>query len=181
MTVPSINAVGYCAHYSRIGDHAFDVALQIASDHGLQLNVFHFLIDPYDRAQAPLELYTRQDLAQLVLERERELRLYYDDKAGDFLEVGFRLCYDDSWRELHRCLANREFQLLVLAKPEPDAWFCRYPIDTFAERFICPVALVDADVVAPIRLNRTAALMSDRFHVPAGTWEPIETVDVQTT
>ena len=181
MTVPRISAVGFCAHYSPTGDRAFQFALEIAREHEKQLNVFHFLIDPYDPEPARPDRYTRQDLSQLVLERERELRLYYDEMAGDFLEIGFRLCYDDSWRELHRCLAHREFQMLVLAKPEADSWFCRHPIDTFAEHFVCPVVLVDADEASPLRLNSTAALVAEKLHLPAVGWEPIETGDVQKT
>ena len=45
------------------------------------------------------------------------MRLYYDDLAGEYLEIGFRLCFDNTWRELHRCLAGQEFQLLVLGQP----------------------------------------------------------------
>ncbi len=106
MTVTRISAVGFCAHYSPAGDLAFDFALRLSRDHGFQLNVFHFLVDPYARTEALTRFYSGRELADLAYERERELRLYYDERAGDYLEIGFRLCYDDSWRELHRCLAG---------------------------------------------------------------------------
>jgi hypothetical protein len=178
MTIPSLSAVGFCAHYSPAGDVAFATALRLAREHGLQLNVFHFLVDPYDPQPPGERLYSRADLAQIVMERERELRLYYDERAGDYLDVGFRLCYDESWRELHRCLANREFQLLVLAKPAPDAWFCRHPIETFADRFVCPVMLVEPGEPPRFRLNSSAALLADRFGLPADRYERIEAADV---
>ena len=50
MTIPTFNAVGFCANYSKQGDWAFDFALQISQTHKVQLNVFHFLKDPYDPA-----------------------------------------------------------------------------------------------------------------------------------
>ena len=90
------------------------------------------------------------------------------------LEIGFRLCFDDSWRELHRCLASREFQVLVLAKPHPQSLFSRKPIDEFADSFICPVVLVGPDSSEEIHLNSRAALLVDRLGIPTGQWEQIE-------
>ena len=40
MTIPTFNAVGFCANYSKQGDWAFDFALQISQTHKVQLNVF---------------------------------------------------------------------------------------------------------------------------------------------
>jgi hypothetical protein len=179
MTVPRIDSIGFCANYSPTGDRAYDYSLKIAREHGLKLNVFYFMMDPYDPDPVQPDYYLQQDLDQQVQELEQELRLYYDDRAGDFVEVGFRLCYDDSWRELHRCLASHEFQVLVLAKPEPESWFCRYPIDTFADRFVCPVVLVGPDENQPFQLNSSAVLLADTLSLPAGKWEPIVTANVQ--
>ena len=166
MTIARIKAVGFCAHYSRQGDWAFDYARRLAQKHGLQLNVFHFLDDPYAEQEQPSPLYSRQDLARIAFEKERELRMYYDERAGDFVDVGFRLCFDDSWRELHRCLHEREFQVLVLGKPSHEARFCKESIETFADTFISPVVLVGPDRPDEFRLNSRAALMIDRFDIP---------------
>ena len=47
MTTTAIHAVGFCAHYSRQGDWAFQLALNMARAENLQLNIFHFFSDPY--------------------------------------------------------------------------------------------------------------------------------------
>ncbi len=173
MTIPKLDAVGFCAHYSQQGDWAFAYALKLAQQRSLQLNVFHFLSDPYDPDDDTEARFTRRELSQLAMDKERELRLYYDDLAGEYLEVGFRLCFDDSWHELHRCLAVREFQLLVLAKPEPGALFSQKPIDEFAAGFICPVILVGPDGPQQYRLNNQASLMVDKLAIEPERWEPV--------
>jgi hypothetical protein len=175
MTVPRIDAVGFCAHYSRQGDWAFEFALRLSQQNALQLNVFHFLSDPYEPAEGPEQTYTKRELARIAFDKERELRMYYDERAQDYLEVGFRLCLDDSWRELHRCLLGREFQVLVLAKPEPDAGFCGESIETFANRMVCPVIVVGPETAQQFQLNSRAALLIDRLGVPSDAWTAIET------
>ena len=88
MVTAALHAVGFCAHYSEQGDWAFDYALELSRRHEIQLNVFHFLADPYDpEAVAPTYL-SATELRRLTVERERELRMYYDERAGDYLEVG---------------------------------------------------------------------------------------------
>jgi hypothetical protein len=173
MTVPRLDSVGFCAHYSEVGDWAFAYALRLARKHDLRLNVFHFLVDPYGSEDAEDRCFTPSQLAQYAFERERELRFYYDERAGDFVEIGFRLCYDDSWRELHRCLAQREFQLLVLANPSPGAMFCRKPIEIFAQSYVCPLILVGPERPDQFRLNGGASLMADRLQLPRDRWERI--------
>jgi hypothetical protein len=170
MTVPRITAVGFCAHYSEPGDWAFEYALRLSRHSALQLNVFHFLSDPYEAAGRPDETFTKKELARIAFEKERELRMYYDERAGDYLDVGFRLCLDDSWRELHRCLLGREFQVLVLAKPEPSTVFCGEPIEQFANRMVCPVVVVGPAHPEELQLNSRAALLVDRLSVRPGHW-----------
>jgi len=176
MTIPRINAVGYCAHYSTQGDWAFDAALRLSQENSLQLNVFHFLNDPYNSEDDTERRYSASELAKLAFERERELRLYYDERAGDYLEVGFRLCYDDSWRELHRCLAQREFQVLFLAYPNENTVFAGKPIEKFADSFVCPLVLVGPDRQDQFRLNSRAALLVERLGIPSGQWSQVEHV-----
>lgn len=178
MTIPRFNAVGFCAHYSQQGDWAFAYALKLAQQQSLQLNVFHFLSDPYDPEDDTETRYTRQDLSRMAQEKERELRLYYDELAGEYLEVGFRLCFDDSWHELHRCLAGREFQLLVLAKPEPGTLFAGKSIEEFAADFVCPVIVVGPDGPEQFQLNNQASLITDKLAIGAESWQPV-TADEQ--
>ena len=174
MTLPRLNAVGFCAHYSLEGDWAFDYALSLSRWHGIRLNVFHFLVDPYDPADLPPAYLSRKDRLRQIVERERELRMYYDSRAGDYLEVGFRLCEDNEWTELHRCLLLREFQVLVLGYVGPQAAFAGKPIEEFADSFVCPVILIGPDSPQQFHLNRPAALHPGRFGLPAGCWQKIE-------
>ena len=122
----------------------------------------------------PRPICPRPGRQQWVIERERELRLYYDGRAGDYLEVGFRLCKDNEWKELHRCLADREFQILVLGYPGPDATFAGKPMEEFADSFVCPVILVGPEEPGQFYLNAGAALIHDKLGLPEGSWEKIE-------
>ena len=171
MAIPTLNAVGFCAHYSQQGDWAFDFALDLSRKHHMRLNVFHFLADPYDPDSVPPTHLPKEILDALEVEKERELRMYYDERAGDFLEVGFRLCEDNEWLELHRCLVDREFQILVLGYPSHDATFAWKPLEEFAESFICPVILVGPDHPRQFHLNSAAALLSERLEMEAGSWD----------
>ena len=179
MTIPRINAVGFCAHYSEQGDWAFNYALKLCRKDQLQLNVFHFLSSPYEPDDGRMKQLPHDELERIAVERERELRLYYDQMAGDYLEVGFRLCYDDSWTELHRCLMIREFQLLVLAVPDESARFSNRSIEEWAETFISPVVLVGPEGPERFRLNSRAALLVDRLGIEEGQWSLIQGVAVQ--
>ena len=165
MTMVSVEAVGFCAHYSKQGDWAFDLALKIAKQQELQLNVFHFLRDPYDPGDRTGEGVSREELQRILIRKEKELRLYYDERIGDYLKVGFRLCEDPEWTELHRCLTRREFQVLVLAYPEPGATFAGKPLEEFAHSFVCPVVLVGPGSRGEIRLNRPARLLGDSLGI----------------
>lgn len=163
MTMPSIEAVGFCAQYSPQGDWAFDLALAIARRHSLQLNIFHFLSDPYDPDDREEEGRNREESLQLAVDKEKQLRLYYDPKLDDYLDVGFRLCEDREWTELHRCLSRREFQVLVLAYPSHGATFGGRSIEDFADRFVCPVVLVGPTSPFDIKLNNPARLIAERL------------------
>ncbi|MFH0944160.1 MAG: hypothetical protein V2A76_03095 [Planctomycetota bacterium] len=176
MTTTTIKSIGFCAHYSKQGDWAFKHALALAQERGLQLNVFHFLKDPYDPSGSPAVEETGPELERLARDRERELRLYYDDLAGEYLNIGFRLCVEDSWKELHGCLLARQFQVLFLAHPGFDAYFCGKPIDTFAETFVCPIVLVGPHSPTQFRLNGGAALIFDQLGLAKGTWSRLDPV-----
>jgi len=176
MANPTLNAVGFCAHYSEAGDRAFDYALQLTRKHRIQLNVFHFLTDPFDPTDETPGNLSREELAELAVERERELRMYYDQRAGDYLEVGFRLCEDNEWTELHRCLLVREFQILVLGYSGPNTIFAGRPIEEFAYSFVSPVVLVGSDGPDQFHLNSQAALLIDKLWIPEDSWTTIELV-----
>lgn len=163
MTAVALNAVGFCAHYSQQGNWAFDYALRLSREKSLQLNVFHFLADPYDPTDMTGKEMSREGRVRLSIELERELRMYYDELAGDYLEVGFRLCEDNEWTELHRCLLKREFQVLVLGYVSEDAMFGGKPILEFANAFVSPVVLVGPNYPDEFYLNASAVLISDKL------------------
>ena len=171
MTMTSLQAVGYCAHYSTQGDWALSLALAMARRSGLQLNIFHFLSDPYEQADKTDPVLHGEQLRDVAVEKEKELRLHYDPKLGDYLDVGFRLCEDREWTELHRCLTRREFQVLVLACPGHGATFGGKPMDEFMDSFVCPVILVGPTSPLDVRLNSPARLIAGRLGLegPKGT------------
>ena len=176
MAIPTFNAVGFCAHYSKQGDWAFDFALKISQSHNVQLNVFHFLKDPYDPNDTYPEDLSPAKLENLVIAEEKKLRLYYDERAGEYLNIGFRLCNDDSWTELHRCLMIREFQLLVLGYTKTGAIFADKPIEHFANEFISPVILVGPNNPEQFYLNSQAALLCFKLGISDQDCTKLDTV-----
>jgi hypothetical protein len=173
MTRQGLYAVGFCAHYSQQGDWAFNYALKLAKSHGLQLNVFHFLEDPYDPADDSGRSLLTEERAKVAIQRERELRLYYDELAGDYLDVGFRFCEDNEWTELHRCLIVREFQVLVLASISEGCVFAGKRIEEFAHAFVSPVVLVGPNSPDQMQLNTRAAMMADELGLSDHVWKQI--------
>lgn len=171
MAIPTLNAVGFCAHYSDQGDWAFDYALKLSKSHSLQLNVFHFLSDPYSNEDDTIEKMGPDERNRLAIKKEKELRMYYDDRAGDYLDVGFRLCEHAEWTELHRCLLVREFQVLVLGYIAKGIKFGRFPIEEFTEKFICPVVLIGPKGPNQIYLNSRAALMANKLGLDDIPWK----------
>jgi len=90
-----MKAIGFCSHFIPQGDWAFDYALKLARTRNLQLNIFHWLASPFrlrrdmvyaDDEQTHVERVTEE----LKLRKDRELREYYDERLGDFVDVGFR-------------------------------------------------------------------------------------------
>ena len=166
MTTPAVERIGCCAHESREGDWAFDLALETARRLDVPLNVFGFVLDPYQRDKR--EKSDTQPPAPADLVRlEKELRFRYDEAAGEYVNVGFRLCGDGAWYELHRCLCRREFQLLVLARPTEDACFLGVPFEQFLESFVCPTVLVGPGSDTRIQLNRAAQMLQNQLALPA--------------
>ena len=166
MAIPPLNAIGFCAHYSKQGDWAFDFALQLSRKHNVKLNVFHFLQDPYDPNYKKTKHLSHSELEKLAIAEEKELRFYYEKHAGEYLNIGFRECFEDSWIELHRCLKISEFQLLILGYTKKGAVFVRKPIEEFAYDFISPVILVGPRNPSQLCLNQQAALLSFKLGIP---------------
>jgi len=170
MTTLSIDTVGLCAHFSPQGDWAFEFALTLARRREVQLNIFHFLADPFDPTDRTGRYLQPDDRARLIIERERDLRFRYEDRLGDYLLAGFRLCEENEWKELHQCLTKREFQVLVMPWPDPDSSFGARPIADFVDAFVCPVVTVGPDSPYDLVLNRPAAHIASQLGLAPGGW-----------
>ncbi len=178
MATQTLKAVGFCAHYSQQGDWAFDYALKLSRELKVQLDVFHFMEDPFDPNDHSAQNLSKEAKEKLAIDRERELRMYYDSRAGDYLDVGFRLCQDNDWTELHRCLLIREFQILVLGYNGDNAYFVDKPIEEFANSFVCPVILVGPNGSDQFHLNSQANLISQQLLLPEGSFHKIDLISV---
>ena len=178
MTTLTINAVGLCADYSPSGDRAFRYALSLARTHGLQLNVFAFLDNPFEPDPAGSEC-APEDRDRRLIAADRKLRLHYEDRLGDFVDVGFKICEGHEGEELRRCLKRREYQLLVIPYRDHGMSFGDMPVEDFANRFLSPVVLVGPWRKVRYYLNAQAVHLSDKLHLYEGTWRAIPTLDVR--
>ncbi len=173
MTSILLEAVGLCAHESKQGDWAFDLAFHLAQERNIQLNVFHFLQDPYGEERTDLRAKTRKEINEVIAEREKRLRFYYDDKLGEHLKAGFRVCEGKEWTELRRCLIKREFQIIVVPYLEEGTRFGGHPIEEFAHHFGAPMLLVGPHNPDEIRLNQPARMIADQLLLPFSTEQVI--------
>ena len=184
MTEQGIKGVGLCASLTQVGDWALAVALECAQRHRVQLDIFFFPSSPYD-AHAPRGRFGES--APLShrdsIELERQMRLYYDSRLGDYLDVGFRLCPGDEDPELRRCLLFRkEFDILVLPYPERGCLFGSLSLEAFAESLPCPVILVGPESEDEFWLNTAARPLAARVLPDGARWRglayPLETQSV---
>ncbi|MCG6963297.1 MAG: hypothetical protein LJE95_08535 [Acidobacteria bacterium] len=174
MTTVSIESVGLCAHFSTQGDWAFDFAFALARHRQVPLNVFHFLADPFDPTDQTGRDLPPAERARLAIERERVLRFRYEDKLGDFLIAGFRLCEESEWSELHRCLRKREFQVLVLPWPRRGCSFGRRPLERFVAAFVCPIIVIGPESPYVITVNPPAVPIAEQVGLAAdGGWSVV--------
>ena len=72
MAIPTFNAVGFCAHYSKQGDWAFDLALELSKAQKVKLNVFHFLTDPFDPTDTRAMDLSSSELKKLAITEEKK-------------------------------------------------------------------------------------------------------------
>jgi hypothetical protein len=175
MTVQNLNGVGCCARLDTVGDWAFDVALSLARQHSVVLNIF-FFPEPCGEAHPTHgrrgELLDLRDEAKVEL--EKKVRLYYEDRLGDFVEVGFRLCEGDEEPELRRCLImRRDYDLLVLPYPSRAHRFGGRPIEEFAQAMPCPTFLVGPDSENQLFVNSPARMWMDRLGLQGADWQEI--------
>lgn len=169
MTTIAMKDVGLCAHFSRQGDWAFDLALTLARRLKHRLNIFYFPRLDWPAADQPTgELGSYKHATS-----DRKVREYYDDKLGDFVDVGFRVCEDLIDIELRRCLFRREYQVMVLGYLGYGAMFGDVTMETFAYRFNGPIVLVGPDEPDQKYLNPPATLASWQLGFSDDEWAPL--------
>jgi hypothetical protein len=176
MTTIKVDSIGFCCHDSVQGDRAFQLALTLAQRLDAQLNMFAFLNDPYSDQQPRSIPSEKPGDRELLIRLEKQWRMRYDAIAGDFLNMGFRLCHDNGWSELHRCLLHREFQMLVLARPAEHVDFLGKPIEQFAREFISPTILVGPGEHDFILGNEVANLVCRQVDFPWRRWNTADKV-----
>lgn len=179
MTMVTIDSVGLCAHYSPTGDRAFRYALSMARGYGLRLNIFSFLQDPFEPHDPTWRSSSipRETKQKLIIEADRRMRLYYEDRLGDYLDVGFKVCEEREEVELRRCILRREYQVLVVPYHEQGGSFGNLPIEEFATHFAAPVVLVGPWRRVRYYLNPPATLIADKLHLYEGTWRSLPPID----
>ena len=176
MTALSIKSVGLCADYSPVGDRALRYALTLATHKEFQLNIFSFLQSPYG-AHGALASLDPEAYDKLLIQKEYELREYYDGRLRDYLDVGFRVCEGKEETQLRRCLKNKEYEVLVVPYPERGVYFANKPIEEFANRFLSPVVLVGPWRRVRYYLNAQAAHIADKLHLYDGSWRKLPKLD----
>ncbi|NJN63879.1 MAG: hypothetical protein HC882_02695 [Acidobacteria bacterium] len=162
------------------GDWAFNLALDLAVAHGVRLDIFFFPVPP---SQPHTARGRHGELAELPadkkVELERDVRLYYDQLLGEYLNVGFRLCEGDEEPELRRCLLIRqEYDVLVLPYEGYRCHFGSRTIEAFAESMPCPTLLVGPERADQIFLNSAATVRVDDLALARGEWKRLADVEI---
>ena len=165
MTTIAIQDVGLCADFSPQGDWAFDYALSLARPRGWGLKIFYVPDLDWDTDEV-------RDLPpDEIVALDRRVREHYDERLGDFVEAGFRICSGFADRELRRCfLMRHEYQVLVLAYRAWGARFAGRAIEEFAYAFSGPVVIVGPDRPDQLCVNPAAAVLSQQLNLDANDW-----------
>ena len=164
MTTLAVHDVGFCADFSPQGDWAFDYALSLARRQESGLKVFYVPDLCWDVREVP------QLPPDEIDALDRRVREYYDDRLGDFVEAGFRVCEGFADKELRRCLMHGVYQALVLPYRDFGARFAGRTIEEFAYAFNGPVVMVGPDRPDQFAVNPVAALVSTQLDLDEREW-----------
>jgi hypothetical protein len=178
-----MKGIGLCALFSKQGDWAFDYALALARKHQTKLNIFHFLESPYAiRRDVVFVDAEKTETAvvspELIERKDKELRMNYDDRLGEYTEVGFRLCEGSNEWELKKCFKKGDYELLVVGYEGKGADFGgTTTIEEFAKRFHGPLVLVGPDTPDSFAVNEKAKAIMDQLGIPEGQWHLLNSSD----
>jgi hypothetical protein len=174
-----MTGVGLCAVFSEQGDWAFDYALALAIRYQTKLNIFHFLESPYtlrrDLVFVDVEkTFTAPLTAELIVQKDREIREMFDERLGDYVNVGFRMCEGDGEWELKKCFRQGAYEVLVIGYNHKGAAFGgKEPIESFATKFKAPVVLIGPENPDSFYLNELAMQRLSELMIPTGKWKKI--------
>ena len=112
---------------------------------------------------------------ELIAEKDKELRFWYDERLQGYVDVGFRLCEgNDEW-ELKKCFKRGDYDVLVVGYPKQGADFGgATTVEKFARSFRGPVVLVGPDGPHSFHVNKKAEDLLDRLNIPKDRWRPIK-------
>ncbi len=83
---------------------------------------------------------------EIIAEKDKELRMAYDERLGESVDVGFRLCKGSSEWELKKCFRKGDYEILLVGYNGKGADFGgTATIEEFADRFHGPLVLVGPD------------------------------------
>jgi hypothetical protein len=175
----SMKGIGLCALFSKQGDWAFDYAVHLARKHQTRLNIFHFLESPYALRRDVVFVDAKKEQTasvtpELIAEKDKELRMMYDNRLQDYVDVGFRLCEGNDEGELRKCFRKGDYEVLVIGYQAPGAAFGgTTTIDDFAKKFAAPVILVGPEASDSFYINAKAEAILDQLDLPEGKWKMI--------
>jgi len=175
-----MNGIGLCAVFSRQGDWAFDYALGLARKHQTRLNIFHFLESPYTLRRDVVfvdaeKTQTAPVTPELIAEKDKELRMGFDSRLGDYVDVGFRLCEGVHEIELRKCFKKGDYEVLVIGYQRKGASFGgTTTIEEFCHKFHGPVVLVGPEAPDMFYINGSAQKMLDQLNIPEGKWQMLD-------
>jgi len=163
------------------GDWAFDYALDLAVHHDVRLDIFFFPTPP---CRPHTGRGRRGEIEELQEDKktqiEKDVRLYYDQLLGDFVNVGFRLCEGDEDPELRRCLLIRkEYDVLVLPYEGYRCHFGSKSVEEFAESMPCPTVLVGPESPEQFFINTVAQHRAEVLGLTQRNWHLVSEVEVQ--
>jgi hypothetical protein len=175
-----LKGVGLCAVYSQQGEWAFDYALSLARRNKARLNIYQFLESPYTFQRDVVfvdaaKTKTAPVTPELIAEKDKELRFWYDERLGGYVNVGFRLCEgNDDW-EVKKCFKRGDYEVLVIGYQGPGTPFGgATTIEKFARRFRGAVVLVGPDDPHSFYVNKQAEEMLGRLNIPKDRWRPLD-------
>ena len=110
----------------------------------------------------------------LIARKDKEMRETFDERLGDYVDVGFRLCEGNDEFELRKCFKKGDYEVLVIGYKEKGAAFGgTTTIEAFAQKFKGPTVLVGPDSPDSFHINEAAEKRVGDLLIPDGTWRLI--------